>query len=121
MTAFGLLVLGRELLHLCESRGQEFLDARAKAFLRVELLNVGKELLTDLVQSIFGPWLEPIDNGARNKRRELPCAIAHVIADGREANGHVQILLDATNKEIPDVLDSRGNTGGLSSGCDSVT
>ena len=65
-----------------------------------ESLDVGKELICYSDQSVSGPSVEPINGGAVNETRELSSTESECVADGREAQSHVQILPHLVDEEL---------------------
>ena len=50
------------------------------------------------------PRLEPVDDGAVDERGEVPGADAKLIADGGEAQAHVQVLAHLVEEKVPQVF-----------------
>ncbi len=58
---------------------------------------------SNVKQSIFRPWEEPIDNSAVDKSRELSGSSSQWLSNWREADRHVKFLFDLINVPIPAV------------------
>ena len=109
--AVRVLVAHGHLVHALEGEGHVALDARAHGV--AEALDVLEELGADGLQRVLGPGLEPVEHRAVDERREALGARLDVLADGREAQHHVQVALHRVDEPLPARVLVHGEAGGL--------
>lgn len=101
----------RFFLHDVERDRHEF-DDHALDFVAAEVQLV-QEFLGHAAQSIRRPLLEPVDDSAVDQAREFAGLDSEVLSNRREAQRHVQVLLDARNKEFVHVVLVHVDSGAL--------
>lgn len=90
-----------QFVDVVEGDGHEFDDGGSLGLI-AQLLFL-QESVGHVEQGIFGPGEEPVDDGRVYQGRELPGSSPEALANGGEAQGHVQFLLDLVDVPIPAV------------------
>ena len=74
-------------------------DVDAGVLLVVVDVDLEERVFGHLFQCVLGPHLEPVDVAAVDERGKLAYAVAERLADGREGDHHVQVVLAAVDEE----------------------
>eukprot|EP00982_Pelagococcus_subviridis_P002511 19187-Pelagococcus_subviridis.AAC.2 len=70
----------------------------------VDVRDVREEPPGDGDERLVRPRLEPVDDGAVDERGEVSRAHAEFVADGGEAQAHVQVLANLVDEKVPQVF-----------------
>jgi len=67
-------------------------------------MSVCQELDGNREECILGPRMEPINDGKIDKSWELSGSTSKRLSDWRETEGHMKVLLDSIDEEVPTVV-----------------